>query len=163
MAHHKLIFEEDFEEEFKLIGIHASVENYKIAFLLNQYLRTNFKRRRKDLDFSTKNLSISFPIFEYYDATTYYDMFLVANKSKSLEIFTSKAEGLFPETSAEKTSTSYLLPEYKTVDYIIKVFTELEEVPVQKIISEINKIKQIISAYEIEIDKIKSINNLIFE
>ncbi len=163
MAHHKLIFEEDFEEEFKLIGIHTNVEDYKIAFLLNRFLGTNFKRRKEDLDLSTENLSISFPIFKFYDPNTYYDMSLVANKSKSQEIYTSKAEGLFSETSSEKTNTTYLIPEYKNVDYFIKVFTELEEVPVQQIISEIKKIKQVISAYEVEVDKIKSINNLIFE
>ena len=163
MAHHKLILEDDFEEEFKLIGIHASVENYKIAFLLNQHLHTNFKRRKKDLDLSTNNLSINFPIFEFYNAATYYDMFLIANKSKSMEILASKSEGLFSETSSEKTNTSYLIPEYKKVDFFIKVYSDLEEIPLLEIISEIKKIKQVISAYEIEIDKLKSINNLIFE
>lgn len=163
MAHHKLIFEEDFEEEFKLIGIHTNVENYKIAFLLNQHLRTNFKRRRKDLDFSTASLSLNFPIFEFYDATTYYDMYLVANKSHSIEIYSLKLEGLFSESSTVKTNISYLIPEYKTVDYFIKVYTDLGEVPVKDIISAINKIKQIVSAYEVDIDTIKSINNLIFE
>ena len=67
MANYKLILEDDFKDEFTLIAIHCSEEAYKMAFLLNQHLSLQLKRRRTDLDFSKQGLELSFPWFEFED------------------------------------------------------------------------------------------------
>ena len=41
--------------DYHLIGIHSTLEDYRLAFLLNKHLGVNFKRASYDLDFENKN------------------------------------------------------------------------------------------------------------
>lgn len=163
MANHKLIFDEDFEEHFKLIAIHCSEEAYKMAYLMNQHLNLRLKRKQTDLDFSTEGLLITFPLYDFEDAHKYTHFYLVANKCRSVEASLQSSGGLFAELVAEKSTVHYLIPEFKKVDYILKIYSDFETVPLRKFLSEINEIKQVISAYTLEIDTVKSKNNLIFD
>lgn len=163
MANHKLIFDEDFEENFTLIAIHCSEEAYKMAYLMNQHLNLGLKRKRKDLDFSTEGLLITFPLYNFEDAHKYTHFYLVANKCKSVEASLQSSGGLFAELVSEKSTVHYLIPEFKKIDYILKIYSDFETVPLRKFLSEINEIKQVISAYTLEIDTVKSKNNLIFD
>ena len=54
------------------------------------------------------------------------------------------------------------MEEFKNVDYFLKVHSDYEKIPTRNLISSINQIEQVISAYRIESDRIKSKNNLIF-
>lgn len=163
MANHKLIYDEDFEENFTLIAIHCSEEAYKMAFLMNQHLSLKLKRKQTDLDFSTEGLLITFPLYDFEDVHKYTHFYLVANKCKSVEASLQSSGGLFSEMVSEKATVHYLLPEFKKVDYILKIYSDFETVPLRKFLSEINEIKQVISAYTLEMDNIKSKNNLIFD
>ena len=71
--------------------------------------------------------------------------------------------GLFAEMVSEKSTVHYLLPELKKVDYFLKIYSDFDTVPLRKFLSEINEIKQIISAYIVETEHIKAKNNLIFD
>lgn len=162
MAHHKLLLEDDFNEDFSLIAIHCSDEAYKMAFMLNKNLNLRLVRKSLDVDFSNKGLDVSFPIFEYEDDLTYILYNLVANKSKSLMAKVHSSGGLFDEIPPDKTVSTYLLNDYKKVDYFLKIHSDYERVPTRNLITSINEIEQVISAYSIEIKKIKAKNNLIF-
>ena len=51
MAVHKLILEDVFNEvSYTLIGIHCTIEDYRVAYLLNKYLGINLVRSKEDLD-----------------------------------------------------------------------------------------------------------------
>tara|TARA_R110002050_G_scaffold128925_1_gene250352 strand:- start:24 stop:515 length:492 start_codon:yes stop_codon:yes gene_type:complete len=163
MAHHKLIFDEGFEEPFALIAIHCSEEDYKLAYLMNRHLNMRLKRKNADLDFSTEGLLITFPLYDFEDEHKYTHFYLVANKCKSVGAGLQSSGGLFAELVAEKSRVHYLLPELKKVDYFLKIYSDFETVPLRKILSGINEIKQVISAYSVELDTIKSKNNLIFD
>jgi hypothetical protein len=39
------------EEPYSLIGIHSTLEDYKLAYLINQNLNTRFYKAIKDLEF----------------------------------------------------------------------------------------------------------------
>jgi hypothetical protein len=60
----------------------------------------------------------------------------------------------------EETTTTYLVPEFKKVDYFIKI--ENAEIDIESILSEINTIERISTVYAVDLAKIKSKNNLIF-
>ena len=45
MASHKLILEDDYQEEFSLIAIHCSEEPYKMAYMLNKHLSLRLSRK----------------------------------------------------------------------------------------------------------------------
>lgn len=163
MGHHKLVLEEELDEPFTLIAVHCSTEDYKLAYLLNRQLGTRFRRKREDLDFSTKNLIVSFPLFEYINEKKLLRYYLVANACPSIEEELELAGGLFASQISKKATTQYLIPELKNVDYFLKIYSENGDLPLREILSEINEIKQVISAYLVEIDNIKSKNNLIFD
>ena len=162
MTNHKLILEGDFQEEFSLIAIHCSEEPYKMAYMLNKHMSLRLSRKKLDVDFSSQGLDISFPLFEYEDKLSYIIYNLVSNKNKSLTAKFQSSGGLFSDVSSEKTITTFLLKEFKNVDYFLKIQSDYEKVSTRKLISTINEIEQVISAYTIESEKIKSKNNLIF-
>lgn len=162
MAVHKILLDDDFTEDFSLVAIHCSEEDYKVAYLLNQHLNLCLRRKQSDLDFSNNDLEVSFPIFEFEDQFQYTHYHLVGNKCKSKLASISTEGELFEEAVSERTTITHLLPEFRKADFFLKIESEFENIPLRRILAQINEIKQVISAYEIEINQIKSNNNLIF-
>lgn len=163
MGHHKLVLDDDFKEEFSLVAIHCSEEDYKIAYFLNRHLDLGLKRDAIDLDYSNDDMEATFPLFQYTSDLQYTSYDLVANKCKSTAQNAQVQGGLFSEEASEKYIITYLLPEHKKVDFFLKISSEFSTIPLRNIIATVNKIKQVISAYKIDPESIKSKNNLIFD
>ena len=72
MINHKLVLENDFQEEFSLIAIHCSEQPYKMAYMINKQVALRLSRKKLDVDFSNNGLDIAFPIFEYEDESNYF-------------------------------------------------------------------------------------------
>lgn len=160
MTKHKLILDDVFEDVvYTLIAIHCSLEDYRLAYLLNKNLKTNLIKKKEDLDFD--NLSASFSIFEWLDKDHQTTWNLVNNicrqESKSLDTTVS----LF-ENGGTNLKTFNLIPEYKSVDYFLKINVEPQFLGERKLIDAIQKIPQIITAYTIEAAQLKSKQHLIF-
>lgn len=153
--------EDVFEEEYELVAIHCTEEAYKIAFLLNKFTNLKLNRKERDLDFSYSGTEVFYPIFEFKDEQNYLQYTLVANRCKSNPVHVLSSGGLFGET--ENSVTHFLLPEMKRVDYFLKIYSESQVTPIKKIIASIQQIKQVISAYNVDIETIKQKNNLIFD
>ncbi|WP_394748262.1 IPExxxVDY family protein [Spongiimicrobium salis] len=148
------ISDDFYEDSFALIAIHSSLEDYAIAYALNERLKSKLRRSRNDLDISENR---SFPIFEWKDVVNDAYWTLIINNS------IKKAHT--DEVSLFKEELSYtrhhLVPEYKEVDYFLKI--ERDELDFgQDIVKLILTIPQVITAYMVESNKLKSKNNLIF-
>lgn len=145
----------DIEEDFLLLGIHSYEEDYKLAYLLNKYLNFSFCKSKNKLDFGDSEKSFDF--FTYKDQKKCITLYLINNKfihQKTKKITNS----LFEEGY---TSVEYLIPEYKKVDYFLKI--ENGNITYTKqLIKNITKIQQITTSYIININQLKSKNNLIF-
>ncbi|GEQ84967.1 hypothetical protein ULMS_04750 [Patiriisocius marinistellae] len=163
MGTYKLILDDDFKEEFSLIAIHCSEEPFRLAYLLNQFVELRLMSRRVDLDFSKDGLEITFPLYDFEDEMKYTSYNLVANRCKSHVAKMASSGSLFGNITNEETITTYVIPEYKQVDYFLKIQSDFNSVGLKTTISKINEIKQVISAYEIDVEKLKSKNNLIFD
>ncbi len=163
MANHKLILDEDIGIDFSLIAIHCSEEAYKLAFLLNKHIQLRLHRRRRDLDFSKDGLEITFPLFNFENENQYTTYHLVANKCKTVAAHTVGSGGLFGDEITEEVMTRYLLPEFKKVDFFLKISSEYETTPIRKLLMQLNEIDQVISAFKVEVSEIKSSENLIFD
>jgi hypothetical protein len=163
MGHHKLVLDDDFKEEFSLIALHCSEEDYKMAYLLNKHLNLGLKREAVDLNFSNDHNEARFSLFHFNSSLQYTSYDFVSNKCKSLGLLDESSGGLFGEEASEKNVTTYLLPEFKKVDFFLKIYSEFSTIPLRNIIASINEINQVISAYEVNSEKIKSKNNLIFD
>jgi hypothetical protein len=160
MAIKKLSLEDFFDEaDFTLIGIHTSIEDYRLAYLLNTKLNLNLKRRKKDLDFSNTS---KFPIFEWEDSKKLNTWNLVSNICRIETNNSVIGNSLFNDTGIV-TETFYLLPEFKKVNYILKINDDqLSTKKEQRIVSQIQDIAHIVTAYIIDGNQLKSKNNLIF-
>lgn len=148
----------DLVDDYSLIGIHSSEEDYKLAYLLNFHLNTKFIRSELNLDFKDKNAS--FPIFEFIDEKNQLANYLISNKyigNYSANVGTN----LFSKNELFS-STSYLISEKKNVDYFIKIEGEVSSLELFKTIEKLNKINQIVTSYSINPNKLNSKDFLIF-
>jgi hypothetical protein len=163
MANFKLILDDDFGEDYSLVAIHCSSEAYKMAYMLNDHLVLQLQRKRLDLDFSNDGLEVTFPLFHFENTFQYTQYHLVANKCMSVLAHTMSTGGLFVSETSEKMVATYLLSEFKNVDYFLKIESDFEKIPLRKLVTSINEIKEVISAYTIPSETIKSKNHLIFD
>lgn len=162
MTTYKLIMDDDGKETFSLLAIHCSEESYILAYLLNKHLGFQLKREQLDLNYVNNGLEVSFPLFQYENHDQYTVYNLVANKCKSTAAHVNSSGGLFFDDASDKTVITHLIPEYNKVDYFLKIHSEYEKIVLRNIITKINDIKRIVSAYEVGVDNLKSKNNLIF-
>ena len=147
-------FSDDFcEENYVLIALHSDLEDYALAYTLNRALKISLIRSKTDLDISNET---SFPIYEWKDKLNERYWTLIVNTSVKEEYL--EVHDLF---SDETSSTVYhVLPEYKDVDYLLKIEQEEDEVD-SGMLDSILEIPKIITAYQIETYKLKSKQNLI--
>lgn len=148
----------DLVDDYNLIGIHCSEEDYKLAYLLNKHLNTKFSKSDYSLDFENKNAA--FPIFEFVDEKNQLSKYLIPNKFTDA---TSENIGrnLFSEEEVFSTTT-YLINEKKNIDYFIKIEGEISQLEILNTIERLNKINQIVTSYSINPTKLKSKDFLIF-
>jgi len=163
MGTHKLVLDDDFAEDFSLIAIHCSEEPYKVAYILNQFAQLKLRREKVDLSYTSKTMEMTFPLFGYENHTEYTDFSLVANKCKSAVTKTNNSGELFENSKEKETIITYLIPELKKVDYFLKIQSDFDNPGTKVLINQINDIKQIISAYQVAPETLKSKDNLIFD
>ncbi len=144
--------------EYKLIGIHTSVEDYKLAFLINQKLNTGFSKNKEYLDFNKK--SGSFSVFEFIDDKNQLISHLISNKYIG-SVSKISETNLFSEEISYSTM-SYLIPEKKKVDFFLKIEGEISDLEFNKTIDQLNRIDQIITTYNMNPTQLKSKDFLIF-
>jgi len=157
----KIILNTLIEEKFKLIGINASIEPYKLAFLINKHLRMSFTRSTEDVEVVHKEQIIYYLLYKYQDPRSTCKLFFVQNKSKYRDQSSKFVNSLF-ETQ-DHFASQYLVSSRKQTDYFVKIVDEFDRFKLRKMILELNDIPQIISAYEIPSGDVKSPENLIFE
>lgn len=161
MLAHKLVLE-DFVNPFKLIAIHCSSEEYKLAFLLNRHLNLRLARTRKDHDYTSRAVRAEFALYRFNNEKQYCDYYMISNKFRVESRTTSGAGSLFGEETMDS-NLIYLLPQYKNVDFLLKIEEEYESVSVKKLLEQIKQIPQVATAYSIDTDNLKFKENLIFD
>lgn len=161
MAVHRLTLDLPLEDDYELIAIHSSMEAYKLAFLLNKNLGLRFYRK-KDVGLLFHGNNADFQLYEYEDTYHYSSYYLLKNKTNIATTLASGVQDLFT-TTQDKDTIQYAIPELKKVDYFLKVETETDHSISISMLSKLKGIDQIIAAYAVEYDTLKSKNNLIFE
>lgn len=146
----------DFEVDFNLIGIHSSEEDYRLAYLLNKHLKTKFNRYKFNLDFENSNAQ--YPMFEYIDDAHFINYYLINNKYIE-NVNANNNVGLF---GGNFSTTSYLIPEKKKVDYFLKIEGCNKMSFIQQMIDQLNEIDQIMTSYSIDPNNLKTKDYLIF-
>ena len=146
----------DLEDDYLLIGVHSTDEDYRLAYLLNKHLKIKLTRFKDNLDF--KNSVAEFPLFEFKDEKNFINYYLINNKH--LQVSNNQFKGgLF---GGNYSSTTYLIPEKKNIDFFLKIEGCNQSNFISDLVENLNKISQIITSYSIDPNSLKSKNNLIF-
>lgn len=145
----------EFEHDYKLIGINSTIEDHRLAYLLNKHLEIYLERETKDLDFSEKECA--FPLYNYECKATFSSWSLLANKHYFLSD-TVEPINLFDQES----KVAYLINEKKDIDYFLKINGEFDEPEIKVILTKIKNIKDIVTCYSIIPETLKSKDFLIF-
>ena len=151
---HSFDFEED--HDYILIGIHSALEDFRLAYFLNQKLNLRLQRFEEDLDFPALNCSFSLFICE--DEITLTSWSLIANRYVSVFSIAPSQDNLF----GEETKVFFLIPEKKQIDYFIKINGAIPPEDLTNILTEINSNNKIITSYTINPNTLISKENLIF-
>ena len=156
MQVHSLDIEDFYEDNYTLIGIHTALEDFKLAYLLNNNLDTLFSKATYSLDFESKHSKASFSVYNYINEQYDFEWYLISNSYTEERTNASDTIVLATETK------TYLIPEKKKVDYFIKIVGEPTQETIYKTVNQIKQITQIVTSYTVEIDSLKSKQFLIF-
>jgi hypothetical protein len=146
------ILEDAYAEEFALVGIHTGLEDYALAYALNENLKLRLRRVNTDLCFTS---SVSYPFFEWKDEL--YDQTWSLLTNTCITEQKSFTGDLFPEEPSF--SNHHLVPEHKGVNFLLKAD---EDVLNNETLRKIKAIPGVLTAYVIETANLKSKPNLIF-
>jgi hypothetical protein len=137
MSKFTLNIEEDYE--FSLIGISCHAKDYKLCFEFNKLLEVDFVRT-EDLDIDSKKTQGNYSLYEYIDEDNFMDYYLISNRS----------------------SKGVLIPEHKAIDYFLLLKGATNNDITDDMIQKISTLQIVLTAYKIDVDTLKSKQNLIF-
>lgn len=158
MAKLKLYIDEFDEIDYELIAIHTALEDYRLAFLINQKLQILLTRKREDFEIESSNGTALLSRFIYEDTNTGAFWSLLQNRG---DVTTANVSpDLFGQTDVNFGAQNFLLPELKRVDYLLQLQNGVQQV--SAIVSDLQQIEWISAAYTVDVSQIKSKNNLIF-
>ncbi|MFH6970219.1 MULTISPECIES: IPExxxVDY family protein [Flavobacterium] len=162
MAIHKLDLGEFDEIDYYLIAIHTSLEDYRLAFFINQKLPINLSKSENEIQINIKEGETNFSRFYYNDMESAITWNLIQNKNEVVQYKKGTTQNLFLDVAMEVATKVFLLPEFKKVDYFLKIENNDDAMDVSKIQLLLNTIDSISTVYIVDTNQIKSKNNLIF-
>jgi hypothetical protein len=162
MANLKLSIEEFEEDDFIIIAIHTTLEDYRLAYFLNLNLGVLLSKNKNDVESQEKAGKTSFARFTFEDKKNFINWDLVQNKNEIEISENSNNQDLFSGLKNKFSTAAYLLSEYKKVDFFLKIENAEKEINIDEIVTKIKNIESINMVYAVDSEKIKSKNNLIF-
>ncbi|MFY0598024.1 MAG: IPExxxVDY family protein [Cyclobacteriaceae bacterium] len=140
----KSVWDEEYPIDFELIGIVSSMKEYKLAWHLNELgIFHLIKADDIKIEFSEKKVVRISNLAEETDFT-------------SVHLLRNKIVGPGPM------GMQYLLSDLQRFDYFIKLKNSIEEKWSSKIMAELRKCQAIDYAVAIDVEKVKTKDNLIF-
>ena len=149
---HKLS-EELYIDSFDLIAIHSDLESYALAYRINESAQLKLTRAFEDLAVG----NCFFPLFEWKDAITEQEVYLIGNKVQVEEV--GENIGLFESSSTFK--THYILEDRKEINYVLRLDAN-DSGLLEHLLKAVKSIEKVTMAYRLDIEIVKSKKNLIF-
>ena len=154
---HKLNLNQ-FSDNYHVIAIHSDLEEFRLAFFLNQKLDINLKRKRKDI--SLIEIKANYSVFEYLNEAMYLNWIFFSNKSLMSNKITNEESGLFSQESFFQNEVS-LIKNPKGVDYFLIIENVKNKTYVKIVLKKISEIRGVITSFMSE-KKLENKENLIF-
>lgn len=137
----KYELEDDYDYDFNVLGISCHEKDYRICWAINQILEISLQKEEKDIEVIMKksNRYSLHAMFTFYDVDNEIDYRLIANRS----------------------TMGFLVPEKQQADYLFLI-SDNYQVNFAKTINTIKLIPFVLTAFEIDVNSLKSKENLIF-
>jgi hypothetical protein len=138
----KIKFSLSHDPDFNLVGISTSTKGFKLAFLINQYLKTNFKRI-EDFVWMPEKLETlhNYYVFRHQFQDSDSSLYLVQNRHEQ----------------------AHLLPVYKQADCFFLTYNISDGIQESAYIQNLKKVPKILAAFKLEIRSGKAISRFIQE
>ena len=157
MAIHKIQINDFVSDDYELIAIHSSLDDYKLAYMLNKELGVQLSKNLAYVEIAIPEGKSAFSNYIFDDEKNDVVWTLIENKTTIINS-NKQTTSLFEQVDI----TVFLLPEFKKADYLIKIENIDYGFDSESIIEKIQEIKNVTTAYAIDITNLKSKNNLIF-
>ena len=144
------------DAKYFLLGIITNTPAYKLVYYLNKDLNISFKRE-KDIYFIENKTKAYLNKYTHYDEETEQEWTLVSNQVK---INQKDNQNRMFLNDPDIYQLTYLIPEYKRFNYIIKIEGLLTQKKQQ--ILKINNVSNVEMASEIKQNLIKNQDKLLF-
>lgn len=154
-----LTLEEIFNDNFELIAIYSDEEDYRLAFLLNQYLE--LRLQKTDPIITTHNNE--FTVFEYDDRHHYRLWQLIFNHHiRNRKV--NRTHDLFSDSIITFDKTTFFIKKLKKARFLLKLEAEQSEAYYRNIVNKISNIPQVYACDIISLDRIndKEFKKLLF-
>ena len=161
MAIHKLDLDEFDEIDYHLIAIHTTLEDYRLAYFINQHLPVNLSKSNEEILISIKEGETQFSRFYFDDEDNFVSWNLIQNKNEVVGQNEIINQDLFSNSSQVVATKVFLLPELKKVAYFLKIESD-DDLDLAGIVKKLKSIKSLSTVYLVETETIKSKNNLMF-
>ena len=153
MAIKKLVL--DYDYDFLLIGILSSVPDYKLCWGINKVLNIVLKKEQDlELQLHDKEMNDGLKLtFDKPEMTPRYSMYTYYNEVTHLRY----------TVASNRSVSSLLIKEEQSVDFFLVVdglYDDLKKG--DSIVNDLRKQREIITAYKIDPNNLKSKQNLIF-
>ena len=137
----KYTLEEEYEYDFRLIGISCHEKDYRICWGLNNRLRLSLAKDGRGIEVLIKktNEFSKHALYSYFQEDTENEFMLLNNWS----------------------SSGHLVPERAHADYLFLI-KESYDVNLEELILKIKSIPFVLTAFEVKVGDLKSKENLLF-
>ena len=132
MAIHKLQIDDFDEIEYNLIAIHTSLEDFRLAYFINKMLPINLSKSKNEVQINIKEGETHFSKFSFDDQENDIYWNLIQNKNEVTREKKDNNLNLFANTTLNIATKVYLLPEFKKVDYFLKIDNAEENIDLEK-------------------------------
>ena len=129
------------DADFLLIGMSSHAKIYRLCWSLNQHMNLKLINSNTTIELpgTKKQLKNTFEVYKYFDEVSRIDYHIIPNKS----------------------GNGFLLPEFKHIDYLMLLKENLE-INLSEVITKAKLSDQVLMAFEINIEEVNSIENLLF-
>ena len=157
LNNHKLNLNQ-FSENYYLIAIHSDLDEFRLAFFLNDKLSIGLIRKNNDIILHENKSNYS--IYEYLDEVMFLKWIFFSNKSLVVEkTRNNDVLNLFSQENIVQNEIS-LINQPKGVDYFLVIENVKNKIYVEKVLKKISEIRGVITAF-ISDKKLENKENLI--
>jgi hypothetical protein len=137
----KITLKYELDLNFTLIAITCPLKDYRLCHYINRATRLNLIKNEDHEIWVSRNHSLFFPKYSYISSIEETEFYLIGNKG---------IEG------------GFLIPEAKATDYFMLIKGFIDDEDFSALMDAIVEVEEVLVAAEINVEKLKSKENLVF-